>query len=99
MFMKKISAILSMLLAVMACSKEHVNVGTDRTLTICAGYEEDPDSRTYIRDPSAGTIWWGTSDVDKILFVFDESGTKNVLTSQSTATEAVRTNLPGRNRN
>lgn len=89
--MKKISAILSMLLAVMACSKEHVNVGTDRTLTICAGYEEDPDSRTYIKDPSAGTIWWGTSGVDKILFVFDESGTKNVLTSQSTTAEAVRT--------
>ena len=89
--MKKISAILSMLLAVMACSKEHVNVGTDRTLTISAGYEEYPDSRTYIKDPSAGTIWWGTSGVDKVLFVFDQSGTKNVLTSQSGTAEAVRT--------
>lgn len=90
--MKKISAILSMLLAVMACSKEQVNVEKDvNVLTISAGYEEDPYTRTYIKDPSAGTIWWGTSGVDKVLFVFDQSGTKNVLTSQSTTAEAVRT--------
>lgn len=82
---------LSMLLAVISCSKELVNAGTDRILTISAGYEEDKDTRTYIKDPSAGTIWWGTSGVDKVLFVFDESGTKNVLTSQSTTAEAVRT--------
>ena len=91
--MKKTSAIFAIALAIIACSKEPVIAETaSDSLTISAGYEgnAEPDTRTYIKDASAGTIWWGTSGVDKVLFVFDESGTKNVLTSQSAVSEAVR---------
>lgn len=92
--MKKLFAILGIALAAIACSKEQADdVLTKSTLTICAGYEEDPapEAKTYIKDASAGTIWWGNTSQDRTLFVFDESNVKNTFTSESTTAEAVRT--------
>lgn len=91
--MKKLFTILCIAFAIIACSKEQTgDVFTGSTLTICAGYEGDPDPevKTYIKDASAGTIWWGNTTQDRTLFVFDESDVKNTFTSESTTAEAVR---------
>ena len=91
--MKKTFAILTIAIIAAACSKEQpCDESLKSTLTIQAGFEQDsdPEVKTYVKDPSAGTIWWGNTDQDRTLFVFDNSNVKNTLTSTSTTAEAVR---------
>ena len=92
--MKKIYVLIFAILAVVSCTKEQSRdmSGLSR-LVIEAGCEEktSADTKTYIKDASAGTIWWGNTDQDRVLYVFDDAGVKNALTSSSTTVEAVRT--------
>ncbi|MBO4476397.1 MAG: hypothetical protein J5737_06730 [Bacteroidales bacterium] len=64
----------------------------DTSLTIQAGFEEEalPASKTYVQSSGAGTIWWGTTGADKVIYAFDSSGNKKAFTSSSTQAEAVR---------
>lgn len=91
--MKKTLAILFIILASISCSKEQSGDVSDvSTLTIQAGFEEKTsvDTKTYIKDPDAGTIWWGNTSQDRVLYVFDAADVKCALTSTSTTPEAVR---------
>ena len=88
--MKKISVIATMLLAVVSCLKEQTGM-SGNGFTIQAGFEQQPETRTYVKDAHAGTIWWsGSNGVDKVLFAFDQTDTKFTFTSTSTTAEAVR---------
>ena len=91
-FMKKIFSVFVISLAAMACAIEQPDGGKYSTLTISAGFEqeEDVEGKTYIKDPSAGTIWWGTNSVEKLLFAFDASNVKKAFVSSSTTSEAIR---------
>ena len=91
--MKKTFAIFFIILAGISCSKEQPrDVSDASTLTIQAGFEEKAliDTKTYVKDPNAGTIWWGNTSLDRVLFVFDAAGAKTALTSTSETVEAVR---------
>lgn len=89
--MKKISLIATLLLVAISCLKEQTGMsGTG--FTIQAGFEQQPDTRTYVKDSNAGTIWWsGSNGFDKVLYAFDETDTKFTFTSTSSTAEAVRT--------
>ena len=92
--MKKIFAFAACavaLAAVVSCNKEISSVPvTTKTLTL--GFEERlPDSKTYVQSVDAGTIYWGTTSQDKIIYVFDAAGTKYNFVSTATAAEATRT--------
>ena len=94
MLMKNIFAIFFIILVGISCSKEQSgDVSDASTLTIQAGFEDKAsvDTKTYVKDPAAGTIWWGNTSQDRVLFVFDDAGEKTVLTSTSETPEAVRT--------
>ena len=61
------------------------DVAGQEEITITAGFEEPqaetqaPDSKTFV---SNGTqIRWSTSDIDKVIYVFDTKGVKNVFNS------------------
>jgi hypothetical protein len=85
-----IAAFAAALVATVSCNKEQNNDSTlTTTKTLSFGFE-NPDSKTYVNDPASGTIWWGVSDVDKVVFVFDENCTKYPFVSTSTTPEAVR---------
>ncbi len=82
--------IVAALLAAVSCSK---NLHEEpHSLTVKAGFEGGTqlDSKTYVKDANAGTIWWGDTNLDRILYVFDESDNKYSFTSTSTSAEAVR---------
>lgn len=91
--MKNIFAIFFIILVGISCSKEHSRDVSDMSgLTIQAGFEAEAytDTKSYIRDATAGTIWWGNTSQDKVLYVFDAADVKCALTSTSTTPEAVR---------
>lgn len=88
--MKKISAIATLLLAAVACLKEQPGA-SGNSFTIQAGFEQQPETKTYVKDANAGTIWWGSGGPDRVLYAFDASDTKVIFTSASTTAEAVRT--------
>ena len=93
--MKKIIAIAAFaaaLVATVSCNKEQNNISSLTTVkTLSLGFEDRlPDSKTYVKDPQAGTIWWGISEVDQVIYVFDEACTKYNFVSASTTPEATR---------
>ncbi len=88
--MKKISTIATLLLAAVACLKEQPGA-SGNSFTIQAGFEQQPETKTYVKDANAGTIWWGSGGPDRVLYAFDASDTKVIFTSASTTAEAVRT--------
>ena len=89
--MKKIFAIAAFaaaLVATVSCNKEQ-NFTTAKTLSF--GFEERlTGSKTYVKDPASGTIWWGFSDVDQVIYVFDANCNKYTFTSASNTPEATR---------
>lgn len=88
--MKKTSIIVLAILAAFSCKQEQ-QPGNTHTLTIRAGFEESNlESKTYIKDSNAGTIWWGTGSQDKVMFVFNQADQKYTFTSSSTQPEVVR---------
>ena len=85
-----IAAFAAALVASVSCNKE-MNVVPTTTKTLSVGFESrTPDSKTYVRDVNAGTIWWANTNTDKILYVFDAAGTKYNFVSTSTTSEATR---------
>ena len=90
--MKRIILTIFVSLAALACTVENPYRDPSSSLTISAGFEQEGtiEGKTYIKDPTSGTIWWGTSSVEKVLFAFDTSNKKNTFISTSTASEAVR---------
>ena len=94
--MKKIIALAAFaaaLVATVSCNKEQtVLLSPTTTKTLNIGFEErTPATRTYVKDAAAGTIWWGQSEVDTVIYVFDASCTKYAFTSKSRTPEATRT--------
>ena len=90
--MKKIIAIAAFAVALVAsvsCNKEQNLIPATTTKTLSFGFEQ-PATKTYVKDTQAGTIWWGISEVDKVVFVFDENCTKYPFVSTSDTPEAVR---------
>ena len=73
--MKKIiafAAFAAALVATVSCNKEQ-NVNLTTVKTISLGFEERlTDTKTYVKDPQSGAIWWGFSEVDQIIYVFDD---------------------------
>lgn len=88
--MKKISVIATLFLVAVACLKEQPGA-SGNSFTIQAGFEQQPETKTYVKDANAGTIWWGSGGPDRVLYAFDASDTKVIFTSASTTAEAVRT--------
>lgn len=90
--MKRIILTIFVSLAALACTVENPYRDPSSSLTISAGFDQDGaiEGKTFIKDPTSGTIWWGTSSVEKVLFAFDTSNKKNTFISTSTASEAVR---------
>ncbi|MBO4340372.1 MAG: hypothetical protein J5835_02945 [Bacteroidales bacterium] len=86
--MKKISIIALGFIALAACEKVPSN--SSESLTIRAGFEEEDGSKTFLKDPSAGTVWWGTTGNDKVVYGFTEGNVKYAFTSSSEASEATR---------
>ena len=80
----------AVVLATVSCSK--IPSGDSRSLTIRVGYaqETQPATKTYVKDSNAGTIWWGTSNQDKVIYAFDSSDNKYSFTSTSTTAEPTR---------
>lgn len=68
--------------------------GDGEQIVITAGFEQTvpvgttQDTKTYV--VSGKEIRWTSSGIDKVIYVFDSSGKKNVFESASTKTEAVR---------
>ena len=88
--MKKLLIFAAVLMVAASCTKEQER--NNHTLTISTGFEQDASdgTKTFMNNHEAGTIWWGTTPQDKVLFVFDESDTKNTFTSNSEQSEAIR---------
>ena len=84
------------LLALVSCireSKPDESVQT-RKMTLTIGHESqapasgEVDTKTYV---AGGTqVRWSSSDLDKLIIVFDSKGGKNVFTSTESATSATR---------
>lgn len=87
-----LAAFAAALMATVSCNKEQNEISSQTTTkTLSLGFEGRTfDTKTYVKDPSAGTIWWGISEVDQVLYVFDDACTKYVFTSASTTPEATR---------
>lgn len=84
---KRIISITFVAIAVLAsCSKEQSD--GPRSLSLRVGFEQE--TKTYVRDTDAGSIWWGNTNQDRIIYVFDESENKYSFTSASTTGEATR---------
>lgn len=87
-----------MLLPLLSCTHEEEMVpvidGDGEKIVITAGFEQQipagttQDTKTYVAGGSE--IRWTTSGIDKVIYVFDSSGKKNVFESASTKAEAVR---------
>lgn len=90
MVKKKYILLAAVAIVAASCSKMHS--GDSRSLTLRVGYEQEtqPVTKTYVRDSNAGTIWWGTSNQDKVIYAFDASENKFSFTSTSTTAEATR---------
>ena len=93
--MKKIFAIAAFaaaLVATVSCNKEQTAILSPTTVkTLSFGFEERvPATRTYVNDPASGTIWWGQSEVDTVIYVFDAACTKYAFCSKSRTPEATR---------
>ena len=90
----KILGISLVLLMLLSCVKEQEMRGPGEPFAISVSLEEgsssEPDTRTYL---SGINIRWGTNATDKVLYVFDSYGTKNVFarTSPASGTSAVAT--------
>ncbi len=86
-------------LSLLSCTLEEQdpieNSVTDGQIVITAGFEqqlpagETAGTKTYVVGGSE--IRWTSSGVDKVIYVFDTNGKKNVFESSSTTAEAVRT--------
>ena len=91
--MKKIiafAAFAAALVAAVSCNKEQ-STGITTVKTISLGFEDRlADTKTFVKDPQAGTVWWGASTVDQIIYVFDADCNKYNFESASTTPEAVR---------
>lgn len=87
-----IAAFAAALVATVSCNKEQNNISTPTVKkTLSFGFEGRTDAtKTYVKDTQAGTIWWGLSEVDQIIYVFDEACTKYNFVSASTTAEATR---------
>ena len=93
--MKKIiafAAFAAALVTAASCVKERSNAPVQTTTKVLTlGFEENAlDTKTYVRDYKAGTIWWSTNAVDKVIYVFDKDAAKYTFASTSTTTEATR---------
>ena len=88
------------ILALTACKREEAPLNEEaaepglQPMTITVGFEEpgsgeqESDTRTY----AYGTqIRWTSGDLDKLIFVFDSKGRKNVFTSSATSAALTRT--------
>ena len=74
---KTLSAAIA-LIAVISCTKEQEMRGPGEPFSISVSLENQyPATKTYL---SGTTIRWGSSASDKVLYVFDSYGTKNVFT-------------------
>ena len=93
----RILRLAAVLLPLLSCTREEELVpvvdGDGEQIVITAGFEQSlpagvSDTKTYV---AGGTeIRWTTSGIDKLIYVFDSSGKKNVFESSSTKAEAVR---------
>ena len=78
--------------AFFACTREVPSDTADNRIVIQAGFEDmsggASGTRTFV---SGGTsVLWSDCDVDKVLYVFDSKGAKNVFTSEETGESAAR---------
>jgi hypothetical protein len=81
-----------MALILLSCTREQVSDVREGEMTITAGFEswtpDDAASRTYV---AGGTeIRWSSAAIDKVLYVFDTKGVKNVFTSTESGAAATR---------
>ena len=89
---RSISRLILGALILFSCVRESVAVGREGEITITAGFENFADSeaatKTYV---ASGTqIRWSSGAVDKVLFVFDSKGGKNIFTSSATSPSVSR---------
>ena len=82
----------ALLLTLFACTREVPSDPSDGKTVIRTGFEELTDiasgTRTYVAD-GAG-IRWADCEADKVLYVFDSQGVKQVFTSEETGESATR---------
>ena len=89
-------AVALILISSASCEREYGYAGAEGTelITVTAGFEEPrpesdaPDSKTYVA--SNTQIRWSSSELDKVLYVFDSNGGKNVFTSTESSASATR---------
>ena len=91
--MKKIvifAAIAAALVASVSCNKEQSFIpSSGKTITV--GFEDrSVDTKTFVKDAAAGTVWWGASEVDTVIYVFDDACKKYAFVSKSRTPEAAR---------
>ncbi|MBO4475918.1 MAG: hypothetical protein J5737_04270 [Bacteroidales bacterium] len=80
----------------LCCTQEEsepICPGGGKQIVITAGFEQQApagaQTKTYVAGGSE--IRWSSAGIDKVIYVFDSAGNKNVFTSTSTTAEAVRT--------
>ena len=83
---------LLLMLALLAASCAREKEIDPQLLTLKVGFEDrlpaSDDTKTMLS--GSHVMWDGQNAADRVLFVFDSEGQKNVFTSTSTATEATR---------
>ena len=97
MFRTSSPAIVFALLSLLAaCEREEEMTVPERSgeIIITAGFDtpgsgtQEADTRTYVMNGTQ--VRWSPSDVDKVLYVFDTRGVKNVFTSLTPSAGTIR---------
>ena len=84
---------LGLLLTLSACTREVPADTTDSCIVIQAGFEDLTGGVAATRTIVSGgtSVLWSSGDADKVIYVFDSKGVKNVFTSTETGENAMRT--------
>ena len=85
-----------LLFSLVACEREEEMIVPDRSeeIIITAGFDapgngtQGADTRTYVMNGTQ--VRWSPGDVDKVLYVFDTKGVKNVFTSLTANAGTIR---------
>lgn len=89
--MKRFFFCSALLLSLFACTNNIDRDNPSATLVINAGFEsmtgQEHESKTYLED---SRILWSSAAQDKVLYVFDSKGAKNIFTSDATSESATR---------
>ena len=90
----------ALLLSLLGCTRENPadqpseqpSEQLDGKMVITAGFEKmtwaESGSKTFVSDGTE--VHWASADADKVIYVFDSKGAKNVFTSSETAESAKR---------